>query len=78
MNMYVYTHTHFLSVTLWTVTHQVPLFLDSLGKNTEECYALFQGIFPTQGSNLCLLCLLIGRQVLYHSSTQEAHAHTHM
>ena len=22
------------------------------------CHALLQGIFPTQGSNLCLLCLL--------------------
>ena len=28
-------------------------------KNTEVgCCALLQGIFPTQGSNLCLLCLL--------------------
>ena len=32
---------------------------DSPGKNTGAgCYALFQGIFPTQGSNLHLLCLL--------------------
>ena len=32
---------------------------DSLGKNTGVgCYALLQGIFPAQGSNLCLLCLL--------------------
>ena len=23
-----------------------------------SCYFLLQGIFPTQGSNLCLLCLL--------------------
>ena len=23
-----------------------------------DCHALFQGIFPTQGLNLCLLCLL--------------------
>ena len=28
---------------------------DSLGKNTGVgCHALLQGIFPTQGSNLCL------------------------
>ena len=32
---------------------------DSLGKNTGVgCHALLQGIFPTQGSNLCLLHLL--------------------
>ena len=31
---------------------------DSPGKSTRVgCYALLQGIFPTQGSNLCLLCL---------------------
>ena len=32
---------------------------DSPGKNTEvSCHALLQGIFPTQGSNSCLLCVL--------------------
>ena len=32
---------------------------DSPGKNTGlGCHALLQGIFPTQGSNLLLLCLL--------------------
>ena len=32
---------------------------DSLGKNTGVgCHALLQGIFPTQGSNACLLCFL--------------------
>ena len=32
---------------------------DSPGKDTGVgCYALLQGIFPTQGSNLHLLCLL--------------------
>ena len=32
---------------------------DSPGKNTAvSCHALLQGIFLTQGSNLCLLCLL--------------------
>ena len=31
---------------------------DIPGKNTEAgCHALFQGTFPTQGSNLRLLCL---------------------
>ena len=37
--------------TLWTVDRQAPL-----GKNTGVgCYALLQGIFPTQGSNRCVL-----------------------
>ena len=32
---------------------------DFPGKNTGvDCHALLQGIFPTQGSNLHLLCLL--------------------
>ena len=32
---------------------------DSLGKNTGVgCHALFQGVFPTQVLNPCLLCLL--------------------
>ena len=30
------------------------------------CHALLQEIFLTQGSNLCLLCLLRWQQVLYH------------
>ena len=33
---------------------------DSLGKNTGVgCHELLQGVFPTQGLNLCLLCLLL-------------------
>ena len=41
---------------------------DSPGKNIGVgCYALLQGIFLIQGSNLDLLCLsCIGRWVLYH------------
>ena len=39
----------------------------SPGKNTGVgCHALLQGIFPTEGSNLCLLHLLHCRQILYH------------
>ena len=50
----------FDSVILWTVAHQAPL---SMGFARQEywrvgCHAFLQGIFPTQGSNLCLLCLL--------------------
>ena len=40
---------------------------DFPGKNTGKDYhALLQGIFQTQGPNLCLLVSCIGRQVLYH------------
>ena len=39
---------------------------DSPGKTTEVCcHAFLQGTLPTQGSNLCLFCLLHW-QVLYH------------
>ena len=52
------SHTQ-LFVTPWTVTHQAPL---SMGLLQREHWSrlLFpsQGIFPTQGSNLHLLCLL--------------------
>ena len=43
---------------------------DSPGKNIGvDCYALLQGIFPTQGLNSGLLHC---RQILYHLSYQEA------
>ena len=52
---------------------QVPL---SLGFSRQEywsfCHFLLQGIFPTQGSNPCLLQLLHYRQILYCWSTGEA------
>ena len=39
--------------------HQAPLSMGFPGKDTGVgCHALLQGIFPTQGSNPCLLCLL--------------------
>ena len=50
-----------LFVTPWTVAHQTPLSMEwsSPGKNTGVgCLALLPGIFLTQGSNSCLLCLL--------------------
>ena len=44
---------------LWTIAYQAPL---SVGFSWQEywlgCHALLQGSFPTQGLNLCLLCLL--------------------
>ena len=55
-----------LFVTLWTVAHQAPL---SMGLSRQEhwsgCHFLLQGIFPTQGSNLHLLCLVHCRWILY-------------
>ena len=51
-----------LCLTLWPYELQPARLLcpwDSPGKNTElDCHALLQGIFLTQGSNPCLLCLL--------------------
>ena len=48
-----------LCATAWTVAHQAPL---SMGFSRQEYWSglpcLLQGIFPTQGSNLHLLCLL--------------------
>ena len=46
-------------MTPWTTTRQVPLSMDFSGKNTRVgCHFLLWGIFPTQGWNLSLLCLL--------------------
>ena len=48
-----------LCVTPWTVARQTPLSTDSPGKSTGVgCHFLLQGIFLTQGSNLCLLHFL--------------------
>ena len=49
-----------LFMTPQTVAHQAPLPMGfSPDKNTGVgCHFLVQGIFPTQGSNLCLLSLL--------------------
>ena len=48
-----------LSMTLWTIPTRILYPLESPGKNTGvDFHDLLQGIFPTQGSNLCLLCLL--------------------
>ena len=48
-----------LSVNLWTVAHQAPL---SMEFSRQECWSrlpyLTAGVFPTQGPNLTLLCLL--------------------
>ena len=47
---------------------------DSPGKNTGVgCHFLLQGIFPTQGLNLHLLCFLYCRWILYPLSHWESH-----
>ena len=47
-----------LFVTLYTVACQAPLSMGLSSKNTGEgCHVPFQGIFPTQGSNPCILSL---------------------
>ena len=44
---------------LWTVVHQAPLSTRFLRQEYwSSCNFLHQGIFPTQGSNQCLLYLL--------------------
>ena len=48
-----------LFATPWTVAPRLLCPWDSPGKNTGVgCHFLLQGIFPTQGSNPLLLCLL--------------------
>ena len=48
-----------LFATLWAVAHQALCPWDFSGKDTGVGYHFLpQGIFPTQGSNLHLLCLL--------------------
>ena len=42
-----------LFAALWAVACQPPLKNTGVG-----CHALVQGIFPIQGSNQCLICLL--------------------
>ena len=55
-----------LFVILWTIAHQAPLSMGISSKNIEVGYcALLHGIFPIQGSNLNLLCVLHCRWFLY-------------
>ena len=47
------------AATPWTVALRATFHSSHLGKNTSMgCHGLLQGIFPTQGSNLGLFCLL--------------------
>ena len=63
-------------VTSWTVAHHGTVALlcpwNFSGKNTGACcHFLFQGIFPTRGSNPCLWIPCTGRQILDHWATWE-------
>ena len=52
--------------TPWIVVCQAPLSMGFPSKNTGVgCHFLLQGIFPTQGSNPHLLCLLHCRWIVY-------------
>ena len=57
--VHVLSHLNHVFATLWTVACQAPL---SMGFSKQEywsgCHALLQGIFPAQGLNPHLLCLL--------------------
>ena len=59
--------------SLWSPGLQPSRFLcpwESPGNNIGVgCHFLLQGIFPTQGSNWHLLCLLCCRWILYHRAT---------
>ena len=56
-----------LCVTLWAVTSQAPLSMGFPENTGVGCHSLLQGLFPTQGSNWCLLGLTCsGKWVLYH------------
>ena len=53
------------------------LLPNSPGKNTGVgCYALLQGIFPTQRSNLCLLLWQANSLPLNHLGSPYMHIHT--
>ena len=58
--------------TPWTIAGRLLCLWNSPGKNIGVDYHfLFQGIFPTQGSNSHLLCLLHCRQILNHWAARE-------
>ena len=60
MNVHAKSLSHvWLFVTPWTVPYQAPLFMEFSRQEYGRGYHfLLQGIFPSQGLNPCLLCLL--------------------
>ena len=62
-----------LFATPWTVAHQVPLSMGFTGKNTGVgCHVLLQGVFLTQGSNLCLMSPALAGGFFTTNATWEA------
>ena len=62
----VLSHVQFFE-TLWTIACQAPLFMGfSRQEYWSGCHFLLHRIFPTQGSNPCLLHW---RWILYHCAT---------
>ena len=62
--------THFSLVWLWDRMYCSPPGSSFHGMlQRVGCHALLQGIFPTQGSNLCLLHFLHFRHIFYHWET---------
>ena len=62
-----------LIANLWTIAHQAPLTMRF--SRQEYCSGLpylLQGVFLTQGPNLCLLCLALAGVFFTTSSTWEA------
>ena len=70
-----------LFATPWTITHQAPLSWAASGKNTGVgCHVFLQGIFLTQGWNLCLVCLpqwQAGSLPLAPPGRPSAYTHVH-
>ena len=61
-------------MTPWTVAHQAPLSMEfSRQEYWSGYHSLLQEIFPTQGSNLCLLHLLCWRACLVTQSCLTLH-----
>ena len=63
-----------LFVALLTLAHQASLLMGfSRQEHWSGCHALLQQIFPTQGSNLTLLCILHCRKILHHGPPEKSH-----
>ena len=72
INMFTLYVSPVVSNSLWPHDCSLPSY-SVQGKNTGVGrHCLLQGIFPIQGSNLGLLHLLRGRQILYYCASQEA------
>ena len=83
----IHTHTHIhkccakllqLCLTLCDPMNHSPPGSSVHGFSRLDFHALLQGIFPTQGSNLSLLCLLtLAGRFFTTSAAWEVYTHTH-